>query len=113
MANIKQIGIAACTFSVALGIGFVMQNGDALASRFAADANESGPAPFTDTTIPTEQTSQTEDAPVAPNAEPEKAPIVLPRASAIEVPAPSAAVPVTALTDMVTESAVAPATGTT
>ena len=47
MARIKQIGMAAGTFSVALGIGFVMQNGDALASRFGAETAPEQPAPFT------------------------------------------------------------------
>lgn len=49
MANIKQIGMAAGTFSITLGIGFVMQNGDALAARFGTDTNASQPAPFTQT----------------------------------------------------------------
>jgi len=38
MSRVKQIAMAAGTFSVALGIGFVMQNGDALANRFGLDA---------------------------------------------------------------------------
>lgn len=46
MANFRQIGMAAGTFSVALGIGFVMQNGDALASRFGNDTAPEQPAPF-------------------------------------------------------------------
>ncbi|WP_296417711.1 hypothetical protein [Pseudooctadecabacter sp.] len=45
MAQLKKIGMAAGTFSVALGIGFVMQNGDALASRFGSE-DVAGPAPF-------------------------------------------------------------------
>lgn len=49
MAKAKQIGMAAGTFSVALGIGFVMQNGDALASRFGSDTTVQQPAPFTQT----------------------------------------------------------------
>jgi len=50
MANIKKIGTAVGTFSVALGVGFVMQNGDALASRFAAgDVAAGQPAPFAQT----------------------------------------------------------------
>ncbi|KPP89147.1 MAG: hypothetical protein HLUCCA08_02880 [Rhodobacteraceae bacterium HLUCCA08] len=36
MVDTKKIAMAVGTFSVALGIGFVMQNGDALASRFSA-----------------------------------------------------------------------------
>jgi hypothetical protein len=35
MSRINQYLVATATFSVALGIGFVMQNGDALAARFA------------------------------------------------------------------------------
>lgn len=46
MANFRQIGMAAGTFSVALGIGFVMQNGDVLASRFGNDTAAEQPAPF-------------------------------------------------------------------
>ncbi len=48
MAKIKQIGMAAGTFSVALGIGFVMQNGDALASRFGSESAPQQTAPFTE-----------------------------------------------------------------
>ena len=38
MSRTKQILMAGGTFAVALGIGFVMQNGDALASRLGNDA---------------------------------------------------------------------------
>ena len=38
MSRAKQILMAGGTFSVALGIGFVMQNGDALAGRFTDEA---------------------------------------------------------------------------
>lgn len=38
MSRIRHIAMIVGTFSVALGIGFVMQNGDALASRFGLDA---------------------------------------------------------------------------
>ncbi|SMX41357.1 translocase [Octadecabacter ascidiaceicola] len=48
MSRIRQIGMAAGTFSVALGIGFVMQNGDALASRFGNDEAPEQPAPFSE-----------------------------------------------------------------
>ena len=37
MAQIRKYLVAGGTFSVAMGIGFVMQNGDALASRMVAD----------------------------------------------------------------------------
>lgn len=38
MIQVRKLGVAAGTFSVALGIGFVMQNGDALAARMGHDA---------------------------------------------------------------------------
>lgn len=53
MAQLKKIGMAAGTFSVALGIGFVMQNGDVLASRFGAEDTEAT-APFVQDTAPVE-----------------------------------------------------------
>ena len=65
MAKVRQIGMAAATFSIALGIGFVMQNGDALASRFGAETAPTQPAPFT----------QTETVSVAPD--PEAAPVAI------------------------------------
>lgn len=37
MIEVRKLGVAAGTFTVALGIGFVMQNGDALASRMGQD----------------------------------------------------------------------------
>jgi len=40
MSRVRQVALALGTFSVALGVGFVMQNGDALASRFGTDAPE-------------------------------------------------------------------------
>ena len=53
MADLKKMGVAAGTFSVALGIGFVMQNGDALASRFGGDAADE-PARFETQDTPVE-----------------------------------------------------------
>ena len=44
MSRVKQIAMAAGTFSVALGIGFVMQNGDALANRFGLEAPDGATA---------------------------------------------------------------------
>ncbi len=41
-------GMAAGTFSVALGIGFVMQNGNVLANRFGAESAPAQPAAFTE-----------------------------------------------------------------
>ncbi|MBT8412490.1 MAG: hypothetical protein KJP02_11940 [Octadecabacter sp.] len=47
MAQMRKIGMAAGTFCAALAIGFVMQNGDALASRFGADTSSANArAPF-------------------------------------------------------------------
>jgi hypothetical protein len=40
MSRIRQYFVATGTFAVALGIGFVMQNGDALAARFSDTATE-------------------------------------------------------------------------
>jgi len=51
MAKIKQIATVAGTFGVALGIGFVMQNGDALASRFGGEGMPDQPAPFTESAV--------------------------------------------------------------
>lgn len=42
MLKTKQILMAAATFSVALGIGFFMQNGDAMANRFAVGQAQDG-----------------------------------------------------------------------
>lgn len=44
MSRINQYVVATATFSVALGIGFVMQNGDALAARFADTPTTATPA---------------------------------------------------------------------
>jgi len=92
MANIKQLGMAAGTFSVALGIGFVMQNGDALASRFSNDASAPEPAPFTaEETVQVEEVSLIEVAPqqVGVSVEPQiEAPLPV-TASAVSLP-PSA-----------------------
>lgn len=46
--NKKKYITAACTFSVALGIGFVMQYGDAVASRWGADRPVAGPGDSAD-----------------------------------------------------------------
>ena len=51
MADIKKIGMAAGTFSIALGIGFVMQNGNALASRFGTEGVEE-PTAFVQDEVP-------------------------------------------------------------
>lgn len=40
MSRIRQYFVATGTFAVALGIGFVMQNGDALAARFSDTATQ-------------------------------------------------------------------------
>lgn len=58
MSRAKKILVAGGTFSVALGIGFVMQNGDVLAARFGAEA----PAPRVQEaalTLPVQDAQQT------------------------------------------------------
>lgn len=45
MSRINQYVVATATFSVALGIGFVMQNGDALAARFSEAPSAAMPVP--------------------------------------------------------------------
>lgn len=45
MAQVRKYLVAGGTFSVAMAIGFVMQNGDALAARMVADDTEMTPAP--------------------------------------------------------------------
>lgn len=54
MAEIKKIGMAVGTFSVALGIGFVMQNGDALAARVGTDVQGEQAAAFNGSEEPIE-----------------------------------------------------------
>ncbi len=44
MSLVKKYGMAAATFSAALGIGFAMQNGDAVAARFGASGDVAQPA---------------------------------------------------------------------
>lgn len=55
MVNFKKIGTVIGTFGVALGVGFVMQNGDAVASRFGAEDAPDQHAPFTKTDVETEE----------------------------------------------------------
>lgn len=43
--KLRKFAVAGATFSVALGIGFVMQNGDALASRFSDLPARAAPQP--------------------------------------------------------------------
>ncbi|RYG91374.1 hypothetical protein EU803_09790 [Loktanella sp. IMCC34160] len=45
MSQARKIAMAGGTFAVALGIGFVMQNGDALASRFGSASDLPPPIP--------------------------------------------------------------------
>ncbi|MCF2871433.1 hypothetical protein L0664_10200 [Octadecabacter sp. G9-8] len=88
MAKIKQIGMAAGTFSVALGIGFVMQNGDALAARFGADTAAEQPAPFAET-VEVDAAADVIDPMVMPFEEP----IVVAQAGVASPKAPDLATP--------------------
>lgn len=72
MAQVKKIGMAAGTFGVALGIGFVMQNGDALASRFGGGADE--PAPFV-AASPDDEIQVAQAGAIAPEPGPALAPV--------------------------------------
>jgi hypothetical protein len=46
VSRIRKYAIACSTFSIAMAIGFVMQNGDALASRMVGDEEMAeGPVP--------------------------------------------------------------------
>ena len=54
MSRVKQIVMAGGTFAVALGIGFVMQNGDALASRLGNDASRPAAATVAPIAMPEE-----------------------------------------------------------
>ncbi|WP_146180741.1 hypothetical protein [Thalassorhabdomicrobium marinisediminis] len=55
MATVKQLSMGAATFSLALATGFVMQNSDALASRFGGDTQAEAPQRFAQATqAPTE-----------------------------------------------------------
>ncbi len=90
MADLKKIGMAACTFSVALGIGFVMQNGDALASRFGGEEAPDTTAPFSAQPqdaivgqVPTDGM-----APSEPQAIVAQQGSILPTAPTIEIPNP-------------------------
>lgn len=89
MASIKQIGMAAGTFSVALGIGFVMQNGDALASRFGSETAPADPAPFTQTDAAVVDQAD----PTAPFAADAEAPIVTAQADVFPMQAPAVVMP--------------------
>lgn len=52
MSRVRQLAVAGATFSVALGIGFVMQNGDALAARFAETPQPALPVNQMETAMP-------------------------------------------------------------
>lgn len=64
MAQVRKYIVAGGTFSVAMAIGFVMQNGDALASRMVADDTAMTP---TATPLPMpDETASADTAPVMP-----------------------------------------------
>lgn len=69
MSRVKQIAMAAGTFGVALGVGFVMQNGDALASRFGGDETVAPAAPEVQPAVQTASmvpgASETQEIPVS------------------------------------------------
>lgn len=71
VSRVRQALVGGATFSVALGIGFVMQNGDALAARFTSEAPQpsglSMPQATSDLAVSTEPLAITvpQDAPVS------------------------------------------------
>ncbi len=89
MVQVKKLLMAGATFSVALGIGFVMQNGDVLAARFGTE-----PAVVTDVASPlaepmTAASPITDSPDKLADAEPAMpAPMPEPLKSAIAIPAP-------------------------
>ncbi len=88
MSRAKKILVAGGTFCVALGIGFVMQNGDALAARFAADT----PAVVVQT--PLQPPALSEPVVAAADAQPEGPALILPEteiAAVVALPEPEAA----------------------
>lgn len=100
MANVKKIGMAVGTFGAALGIGFVMQNGDALASRFGADTAPPQPAPFTQASVETRAAPQDPIRP-ATNAAAQEVPIDVVQADVIAGAAPALSSPNPAITSAV------------
>lgn len=94
MATVRQIGMAIGTFSVALGIGFVMQNGDALASRFGADSAPDQPAPFTaDEVLSSQATEPTDLSAVFDNSDTQDVSMVLAQATIAPTQMPSISAP--------------------
>lgn len=74
MVDTKKIAMAVGTFSVALGIGFVMQNGDALASRFSTGDVAAAPprpsvVPDAEPVAVAPETAAQADSTAAPEAE--------------------------------------------
>ena len=94
MSRIRKLATAAGTFSLALGIGFVMQNGDVLAARFGAAP--SAPAGMTSDTAAADLARTPVDPmamPSLPGLRPAATPVMTSAAFAIpaETPAPALA----------------------
>jgi hypothetical protein len=100
MSRLRKLGTVAATFSVAMGIGFIMQNGDALAARFGDAPPPQSPPSATpvvqDTPTPTVEMMIQTEAP-AMREQPLPGPVM---AAAETAPVPSQPVPAPADVDI-------------
>ncbi|MBI1417173.1 MAG: hypothetical protein GC146_08130 [Limimaricola sp.] len=99
--NVRKIAAAVGTFAVALGIGFAMQNGDALASRFLNNPPVQAPAPQVATATPAPVVPQQAAQPSLPvmasvSMPPLPAPLPAPTQAAFVPASPATAAPVPA-----------------
>ncbi len=87
MSRGRQILVAGGTFSIALGIGFVMQNGDALAARFTPDGPQDSVAvqPLSEPLVVAQVTSEPQAQVIMPPHDDLATAMVLPT----EEPVPS------------------------
>jgi hypothetical protein len=114
MSRIRKMATAAATFSVALGIGFVMQNGDALAARFGAEPTAPGMTDNLTNPVPRVQITvspgaQAAVAPLSPVTGPAPAmPVV---ATLFPVAAPAMSVPGPAMSTPVVTASLPPSAG--
>ena len=85
MSRVRKYAIAGSTFSIAMAIGFVMQNGDALASRMVGD-DERAQGPVPPMQFP-QQASVAVKIPNVPAIDSEAAPVVaVPQLEDVPVP---------------------------
>lgn len=94
MSQVRKIAMAGGTFAVALGIGFVMQNGDALASRFGSAQTASDLPPAIPLEAPVAETVAVVEPEITEPTQPDATdePVL---ASAMSMPEPERAAPET------------------